>query len=470
MIFTKLGGGKMFDKKGQNNGININFDLIELNTICSYVISNNLTLKKSHFINLKKLMDIVNKDLYINDTERYKRYVFIKKGLEARIDKNINNRDLVLNYINGSIIDNEFIDLNNFKELTSTEIMWVNETIAHSIDYSYIYNNVDKMLDICTRFKATDYRSRGSIAEEFENLSSNIQNEFRRIKCNASNDTQFSLCGDNIVDRINEFYESYNSTSNMLYTGMQGLNELLGGGFQNQRFYLFIGNSGGGKSLTLLDLIYQMKKYNLHYETKDKTKIPTIVYITQENSESESVERLLSMSLSNGGYKNYESSADIMTKLREEKSLCITDESNINILIKFVPNRSIDTSYLYTLYDDLLYDGLDMICLVHDHIKRIKSVTGEKETRLELGNVVNEMKTFAILKDIPVISISHINRDGVKIIEENKLDSVKALGKSSIGESLLMIDNSDGAFMIGPEYDANMDKYMAFNRIKERYE
>lgn len=43
---------------------------------------------------------------------------------------------------------------------------------------------------------------------------------------------------------------------------MVGLNYLLGGGFENARVYGFFGLQGEGKSLTLLNLALQLKKYN----------------------------------------------------------------------------------------------------------------------------------------------------------------------------------------------------------------
>lgn len=460
-------------KKGDNKEtINVNFDLVTLNLMCSYALSDNSELKRSQFINLRELMNQLNIDLYINDTERMKRVQFIKKAIEARLDKNLTKVPLILNYINGSIIDEEFIDPANFEPLTAEEINWINETVGECVKFSYIYNDMDDMVDICSRFKAADYKSRGVIVKEFENLISGIQNKFRKVNSQASDDKHFSLLEGDLENRLAEFHEESNLPSKILYTGMQGVNEMLGGGFQSQRTYLFIGNTGAGKSLTLLDMIYQMKEYNRNYQPKDKTKIPTIVYLTQENSELESVERLLQMALRKG-FKDYRTSGDLIGTLKQEGSLCITNESNINIYIKYVPNRSIDTSYLYTLCDNLEDDGMEVICLVQDHIKRIRSTSKQQDLRLELGDVVNELKTFAILKDIPVITNTHVNRDGAKAIEDarqnNKLDITKRLGKSNVGESLLMIDNVDGAFIIGPEYDSDGNKYMAFNRIKERY-
>jgi hypothetical protein len=91
---------------------------------------------------------------------------------------------------------------------------------------------------------------------------------------------------------------------------------------------------------------------------------------------------------------------------------------------------------------------------------------------LELGDIVNEMKSFAAIKDIPVITCSHLNRDASRTLEElerkKNQDTGKALGKSNIGESMLMIDNLDFGIIITLDYDKEDRLYMAFNAVKTR--
>lgn len=110
--------------------------------------------------------------------------------------------------------------------------------------------------------------------------------------------------------------------------------------------------------------------------------------------------------------------------------------------------------------------------MIQDHVKRIRSVTNNPDVRLELGDVINEMKTFAILKDIPMITVSHLNRDGARVIDSQtsrtKSDLTRLLGKSNIGESFLMLDNVDYGAIINREYDADNNQYMIFKCIKKR--
>ena len=162
----------------------------------------------------------------------------------------------------------------------------------------------------------------------------------------------------------------------------------------------------------------------------------------------------------------------VIQMLRNDGELYLTGDNPIDLIIKYKPNRSVDTGYLYTLVEDLEDEGYEVICMIQDHVKRIKSVSGNPDLRLELGDVVNEMKTFAIIKDIPVITDSHLNREGAKIIDQSStrstMDLTRMLGKSNIGESLLMLDNIDLGIILNKEYDAEGNVYMVFKNIKQR--
>ena len=277
--------------------VDINFDLNALNLMCSYILSENRNIRRSHLINMRNLFDILDMSLYQNDIEKMKRVNFIKKGLEAKILQNLRDPYIVLKYINGGIIDDDVIDINNFTSMSNDELNWINQTISEALKYAFIYNDIDKMIDICTRFKAADYRSRGAIVQEFEMLIQEIQSKFRRSRVENVSEMTFTL-KDGIMDEVvKDIHEQLSNPCNKLLTGMQGINEMLGGGFESTRVYMLLGATGIGKSVTLLNLAYQIKKYNKNYKPKDPSKIPVIVYMTMENTVRETVERLFNLTV-----------------------------------------------------------------------------------------------------------------------------------------------------------------------------
>ena len=452
--------------------IPINYDLSSLDLMCSFVVSENRNVKKGQYINLRNLMEMLDMDRYINDHEKSKRITFIKKGLEARLLQGLSNPEMIVKYVNGGLMDDDIIDINTFTNLSNNEIDWINQTVSQALSFSFIWMEADRMIQLFTKFKTADYKSVSGIVSEIEEAVAYLNMKFRKAKVEKSTETTFSLKEDIFGAVLSDIYGEVNSMYRKLITGMQGVNQVIGGGFENTRVYLFIGGTGGGKSMTMLNIAYQIKKYNKNFKPKDPTKIPCIVILTMENTVTETVTRLFQMCNNQGITLNDVSYDEAVSILRNSGELYLNDNSPIDIIIKFKPNRSVDTGYLYTLTEDLEDEGYEVICMIQDHVKRIRSTTYQQDIRLELGDVINEFKTFAMIKDIPVITVSHLNRDGARTLESatttSKTDLTRQLGKSNIGESLLMLDNVDFAAILNKEYDSDGNGYMVFKGIKYR--
>jgi len=453
--------------------ITTNIDIRTLDIICKCIVSNNTIIKRGHIVNIKNLMDLLDPSVYKNDPDKSKRVDFINKGIEARLDYNLNDPYMIVSHIYGGITDTSVVDLDKFTGLTNSEITWLNTAVSESLKYSTIEKNIDDLMDVCNRIKGAGFvNSKVDLIHEFENKISNIQNEFRRSKNESETDTMFSL-RDGYFENI--MYDTYNSLSSprrKLITGMQGMNELIGGGFENGRCYVYFGLPGEGKSTVMLNILYQIKKYNKDYKTKDPTKKPCIVLLTMENTVTESIERLFGMATGLSDMTNLAPDGAIKM-LREKGELYINDESPIDIIIHFKPSNSVDTSYLYSLTEDLEDQGMEVIAMFQDYIGRIRSTQRYQDTRLEYGAIVDEFKIFAETKDIPIITVAQLNRDASKHIDEgrksSKSDLVRLIGRSNISESMLILNNIDAGFIIAPELTDTGIRYLGVQRIKIRY-
>ena len=453
--------------------ITTNIDIRTLDIICKCIVSNNTIIKRGHIVNIKNLMDLLDPSIYKNDPDKVKRVDFINKGIEARLDYNLNDPYMIVSHIYGGITDTSVVDLDKFEGLTNSEITWLNTAVSESLKYSTIEKNIDDLMDVCNRIKSAGFaNSKVDLVHEFEDKISHIQNEFRRSKNESETDTMFSL-RDGYFENI--MYDTYNSLSSprrKLITGMQGMNELIGGGFENGRCYVYFGLPGEGKSTVMLNILYQIKKYNKDYKTKDPTKKPCIVLLTMENTVTESIERLFGMATGLSDMTNLAPDGAIKM-LREKGELYINDESPIDIIIHFKPSNSVDTSYLYSLTEDLEDQGMEVIAMFQDYIGRIRSTQRYQDTRVEYGAIVDEFKIFAEVKDIPVITVAQLNRDASKHIDEgrksSKSDLVRLIGRSNISESMLILNNIDAGFIIAPELTDTGIRYLGVQRIKIRY-
>ena len=457
--------------KNKDLQIDINFDITELDLMCSYIVSDNRAIRRGNVINLRNMLLILNKNVYTNDQERLSRIDFIMKGIEARLQYNLTSSTMILDHIYGGFGSKK--PYNAFKQLNNNEVQWVNSTVSEILKYSIIYNDVDQGLALLTKFKATPYAERGSVVNDIEQWVNQMQVKFRRAKANNQDDLTFSLQGDTFIEAMSETYRQLSSPSNKLKFGCQALNALTGGGVEAQRVYTLLGLPGEGKSSTLIDMAIQIKRYNKEYKCSDPTKRPCVVLFIMENSIKETVQRIFSMCVGND-MLNY-TEAEIYDTLRNAGNLHVSDDDPIDLIIKFRPNLSEDTSYLYTMVEDLEDEGYEVICLLQDYLKRIRSVDGMfgGDLRQQLGAVVNEFKVFATLKNIPVITASQLNRTATNSIDEarikNKADLVRLIGRANVGESNLILENSDWIALIAPEFDKEHHKYLGIQRVKSRY-
>ena len=207
--------------KNKDLKIDVNFDISTLDLMCSFIVSNNKNIRRGNIINMRNLFLIIDMNNYANDNERLSRIDFIKKGIEARLEYNLTDRNMILTHITGGIgipVDDVF------KEINNDELKWINQTISQTLKDSIIYNDVDRGLALFTKFKSTEYAYRGPIVKEIEQFINEMQVKFRRAKADDGSSMQFSLIGDEYSSAMRETYRQLSSPCNKLIFGTQGLN------------------------------------------------------------------------------------------------------------------------------------------------------------------------------------------------------------------------------------------------------
>ena len=463
---------KSISKPKIENPNSMNISITYLDIFCKYVITDPNSVSIANIANLNRMMNALDPKTYTTDPEKNKRVQFIMQAINARLNHNLTDRQMILAEIQSNLkYDLDFIDPN--VNLSADDIARVNDTIAEGLKYAFVFKYVDKIIGVCTDIKTSDFDHRGQVMPTLEHIIDETKNEFRKATVNDDiTDMVFSLDDGAFEDVMKRIYDLNANPNRRLVTGMQGLNIMTGGGLESSRCYVILGITGGGKSLVLLNLAYQIKKYNKTYQTKDPTKRPTVTYLTMENTVLETTNRLFDLVTESQYSMTSYSYEEVLHKMREEGQLKVTENSPIDITIIYKPNLSVDTGYLYTLYDNLMDQGKEMICLIQDHLMRIRSVMSSNEPRFELGNITNEIKTFGIKKDIPTITNFHLNRDAMMKVENSskisKIDVTQKLGKSNVSESTMILNNCDVSIIINKDEDDKGQSYMGFNLIKMR--
>ena len=116
-----------------------------------YILSSNKSIRRSHLMNLSTLLNSYDPNGYKSDPEKIEMIEFVKRGLDARLNFNLSDPQLILFHINGSITDDD--DVSNYRELSSSDIQWLNQMVSDTINQAHVFHETDRMIDICTRFQ-----------------------------------------------------------------------------------------------------------------------------------------------------------------------------------------------------------------------------------------------------------------------------------------------------------------------------
>ena len=445
-----------------------------MNLLCAYCVSNNSSIHNYGLSSIAKLFSVLPEEMYAYNQRVRVKSQFIRKILEDRL-RGISDRDLLLSSADkvmdiSSIVDDE----NLLREVNNNEVTYVESTVAMYHNNMYLNSHIGSMLNVLLAYKDADFRTRNSLLAGVHKTATDLVTQFRRNDTNRdSSDTLFRLSS--MESSVKDIHKYVTSPSFKLVTGIQGLNAMFGGGLEKGNVYAFFGLPGEGKTVTLENMLYQIWKYNRGYQCTDKTKKPCIVLLTMENFVRQTVCALYHILTKGKNLKDCKTADEAIEEFKKHAFEFDEDnENSIEIIIKYKPVNSVTTEYLYKIVEDLEDEGFECIAFLQDYVKRIMPVNYTGDSFQDLGNVINDFKTFAMLKHLPFLTASQLNREAAKLIDEgrnaNRNDLIKKLGRANIGESNRIDENLDCTIFIAPEIGANGKKYMGFKLSKHRYE
>lgn len=469
---------KLMEKKYKNPNLQLKITPQIMGLFCEYALSDNASIHRAGLVNLRSLLTGIDPNLsFENNPNLIQRYNLCLDILTAKLDKNLTQKEYVITDVKG-ITGDKYKDLNidAIGEISTSNVMWVeSEVIPNYLNARLINNSIIELQRECTKYATADP---GDIPTYLNNIYQKVEDIYvqkRRNEIDSDEaDSLFQLSkSENTVSAI---WNRQRSTGYKLITGMQALNTILGGGFEERRVYCIFGLPGDGKTITLLNLMYQIKKYNPSVQTKDPTKKPAIVLLTMENFIHEEVQTLYNIAVCNENISDRP--LDEVLKAIQDSDLFKNKDGTpnpIELFIKFKPINSVTTDYMYKLTEDLNDEGYEVICILQDYIMRIKSsdTPNSAEERVKLGNIINEFKNYSMHYGIPVITAAQLNREAARTIDAfrgiGKFDDmINKVGRANIAESSQLDFNLDGIIFIAPCYEGQ-SKWQAFKLIKHRY-
>lgn len=444
----------------------------------NYILKTIHTSNRGVLTDLRELLTMIDpgKNFSVEQVRERNSYFFLRQLLDARL-KGYENRDILMEAaLNGLDVKNIFPLRKLDEPLGSNELAFIEQNIGNNRNSFYTQSIMSTMYTQYSDFAIANETEKFKILKDVQKQIVDVNRKIKENVCVSSVSESLSLSNDEQFEAtVAHMYNRAIDGSTKLKTGIQAINRSLNGGFENDRCYIYLGLPGEGKSSTLLNLTLQIKGNNKDIVTKDPTKRPTILFLTMENTLNETLERVFSILVSDDDISEFGGYKEIMQLLRQN-GLGVSNDSPIDIEFRYVPSNSVDTDYLYTIYDEMSANGQEVVCLVQDYIKRIrprdfKLMGGDM--RIALGAVVDEFKEFAVAKHIPVITASQLNRDAAKIIDEGRksseADLVRKVGRANIGESTLITENADSAFILVPEDGADGRRYLGMANAKKRF-
>lgn len=453
----------------------IKFDITMLNAMIGYIYKDTNQVTKKALLNMSRLFNKVDDDLYSANSKMYARLNFIRKSLDGVLNGGIVNKGILLSYakkVNEDPDTDEIIEnIERYTRLNYEEIQFISKSIEDRLKFMNIYAFKDKIFDTVEKLDRGDYDTLEEINEELVDICKQVVSNHRKLKLLEDTDS-FSLDQDTFEDTVTKIIKRITQDKYILRTGIQYQNEILGGGYHGGRLYTYMALPANFKSGILLKAARDIKKYNAGIKVKSG-KQPTILMITCENDIDETLERLFLMTSSNSELSNY-SAAEAIRLLKEVGEMTITDENNINIVIRYFNNFAISTGDIITMIDDLADEGKEVIALIVDYLKRIRPEDWSNEEITQLKNVTNELKNIAHNYKIPVITAMQLNREAAKAIDQaalsGKTDLIRQAGRSNVGSSWTIVENSDFACIINLEEQKSTGQlFLSFNRVKIRY-
>ena len=457
--------------------LRIKFDLSMMNTFCSYVLSDNSFIHRHGLTNLRELLVQIDPSVSLdNNQSLIDRYNLCMDVLDSRLNKNLSKKELIISDIQG-LMKEKYPDLttDTFPEICATDVQWIeSDIVPRYLNAALIYNSIQDLQEACHKYTASSPDQMEKRINDLYDKIDNISTKKRRNEIDA--DTEDSLFQvSNFENTVTKIWNTQKSEGYKLRTGIQSLNKMLNGGLEGGRVYCFFGPSGGGKSLTIANLLYQIKKFNTDIKTKDKTLKPCICLLTMENMLFEVVQTLYNIVVANEDISNRP--LDEVLNLIKNSDMFIDENGErnpIEIFIKFKPINSITTDYLYKITEDLKDEGYEVVCMFQDYIMRIKSVERSYvEDRVKYGNIINEFKNYAMYYSIPVVTAAQLNRDASKTIDSYTVDGnfddmIDHIGRANIAESAQIDFNLDAIIFIVPCWRGDI-KWQAFKLVKHRY-
>ena len=237
---------KRKNKYDKTQKIRIRFDKIMLKLFDGYLCLDSKYITRANYINLKKLFEIIDLEIYETDESMCNLIEFIQMLLKARLEQGMKNKNVIISYCmknNNEGFAKIINEIDEYCKIKESEIQYINKAVVDRLKYAYIVMYKDLMYSQFERIDTGHYDSFEEINNEVKETMTRMMADMRRAESLVSLGT-FSLAEDIFDVVVTDIVNKIKDPSRILKTGIRALNKILSPGFMSGRLYLFLGLTG----------------------------------------------------------------------------------------------------------------------------------------------------------------------------------------------------------------------------------
>lgn len=338
------------------------------------------------------------------------------------------------------------------KEMDETEVdEFLLETVIPKRQICDLVNDDKKLKNLLDKIEFGDFEDNNELIKEWKDIITKYHEDIVSIdRIQAINSAEsLNLLNDDYAPVIDKYKNSTNS-EDVIKTGFDLIDKSLPRkGLEKRRIYIFAGSTGVGKSIALGQILYNTMKHKSNIN-KPSEKKQTHVFITCENLIDESLIRFYCTSTG-------EPQSDVVERLHTDPNFDIKkpikellENSNSNVLFYYVPAMLTTVKDIEAILNKVSQQH-NVASLFVDYIDLIRSNKVSDNRYEELGEVTLAFKRIAVLYDIPVITVTQLNRSGYN----NNKPTI-----TSIGDSLKKATDSDFLCFLQNEEEDELHKFI----------
>lgn len=432
--------------------IPISSEIIQLTRDLLLSENTNITLKD--ISEVKRFLDIIDFSKYTNTIENINASDYLNLLLKLTNNSLENNTISKTITIQSMLNESKYKDLfkiiyENRSEVSNEDIAYIKKFMSEQVSAAYIFFNNEKMIELSTKISSGDYENVSEVVNSYRDFINGTHKELSQFKVKEDDerlDSSLDLSSLSVL--ASEVVKELSTTGYYLNTGLENLDNAMGGGLKRGTLTLFGAKTSGFKSGLMLNLACSIKLHSKGIETFDKTKKPCVIYLSLENTQTETFKRLISYTT------DYTLSQIREMDPKELANSCIKglngdmSSEDLQLMLLYKKSKTIDINHIYAIISEYETQGYEVVSIFVDYISTMNSTryksSDMQSNALALADIASELYNLAISKNIAVVSGYQLNRGAYD--SNNKATGTETL--KNVGESFKVATYADNIYTI----------------------